>query len=159
MFWCPKCVRIVSAPEIRFRRATCRTNSHSPVQVSRWSQTGRLLGSWDDGAINMAVLVGVASDAKLGGERLEFGCGLRPVIFHKNTVMPSKLSEMLPAVPSRVTSLFAWPALTPIAVEPVRVQFFEQFILCRPMFERALRPQQNKRASVGGHPHTSLEKC
>jgi hypothetical protein len=50
----------------------------------------------------------------------------------------------------RVNSLFAWPALTPITVESVSIQFFEQVIVRGPIFEWTLRPQQNKRTSVRG---------
>jgi len=35
----------------------------------------------------------------------------------------------------RMASLFARPTFTPIAVEPARVQLFEQPVLCASMFE------------------------
>jgi hypothetical protein len=41
----------------------------------------------------------------------------------------------------RLASLFARPTFTPIAVEPVRIQLFEQVVLCASMFERAICPQ------------------
>jgi hypothetical protein len=53
---------------------------------------------------------------------------------------------------ARLASLFARPTFTPIAVEPVSIQLFEQIVLCASMFERAICPQQNEGAFVGGHP-------
>jgi hypothetical protein len=44
------------------------------------------------------------------------------------------------ALMRRVNSLFTWPTLTPVAIEPVRIQLFEQLILYCPMFERAICP-------------------
>lgn len=64
-----------------------------------------------------------------------------------------RFSLMRPLAP-----LFARPTFTPIAVESVRIQLFEQLVLCASMFERAICPQQNEGTFVGGHSHTSLEK-
>jgi len=58
----------------------------------------------------------------------------------------------------RMTTLFARPTLTLVAVEPVHIQLFEQLIVCGPMFELPVRPQQDKAAFVGGHSHASLKE-